>query len=155
MERKGNTKTITVSMLPEQIRQLQDLADTTGMYASELIQEMIAKVYSDPVEVEILMQNYIKNHGEKCGKKRLLRIMSIKSTRKKLAAQRASSGDRVRGGRSISQVQDSIEQQWWKEYCVECLKEHRMPTQELFNLWKINNAARLGMEASAELEGML
>lgn len=155
MERKGNTKIMSVSMNEEQIRQLQDLVDTTGMFASELIQEMVQKVYQDPVEVEILMQNFIKKNGSKCSKNRLLRIMSITKKRKALAAQRASAGQRIKESRSISQIQDSIHQEWWKEYCVETIKEGKIPTMELFNLWKVNNAARLGMEAAAELEAVL
>lgn len=139
---------ITISMQEEDKALLMKLSDESAMNPSEIMQQLIRKAAKDPVEMEIIMQNFIKENGEKCGKKRLLRIMSIRSMKKKLAAQRAS-GERCNASSTYENTMDEIEKQWWKEFCAEQLENghYYKITYEDFQLWKAVNAARLGMEA--------
>lgn len=143
-------ETYTISFQPEHKEMLTKLVETTGMNSSEIIQMMIEKVYADQVEQEIIMQNYIKRYGEKCGKKRLLRIMSIRSMRKKLAAQRASLGDRCPQPTKNDDIGDAIERQYWKQYSIECITQGAKPSIYGFAVWKEHNAARLAQEAMEE-----
>lgn len=60
-------------------KNLDTITKTTGLNGSEVVSYLLAKASQDPLEMVILMQNFIKNEGKTITKKRmegLLRIMS-------------------------------------------------------------------------------
>lgn len=74
------------SVYQEDIERLNWITSKTGMTNSEVVRYLVKKCAEDPVEQQIIMQDFIDSEGKKTGKERLLRIMSGKKRIKKSCA---------------------------------------------------------------------
>lgn len=77
---------VSVSMQPEDVKIMKELADEMGLKPSELIREMLYKTKDDAVGKDIILRRFVDENREKLTKERLLRIMSIRSNLKKAGA---------------------------------------------------------------------